>query len=250
MGKITDSKYTVQASWDDVPHLDEATKRELFEGTPPHLRQARSAGVPSLGSGAIYPVMWEEVSCTPFAIPAHWRRGYGLDVGWNRTAALWGAQDPADGVLYVTSEYYMGEQLPMVHAAAIKARGAWMMGAIDPASRGRSQGEGKQLLQQYMDEECGLNLVPADNAVEPGLHEVWTLLQTGRLRMFSTLVNTAAEYRIYRRDEKGKIVKKNDHLMDALRYLVRTWKLIAKVQPADRAAVAGGFEMSGSNAGY
>ena len=30
------------------------------------------------------------------------------------------------------------------------------------------------------------------------------------------------EYRIYRRDDKGKVVKKHDHLMDASRYLVRT----------------------------
>jgi hypothetical protein len=32
------------------------------------------------------------------------------------------------------------------------------------------------------------------------------------------LQNWLSEFRIYRRDEKGKIVKQNDHLMDATRY--------------------------------
>ena len=36
------------AGWDDVPHLEERTKTELLESTPPHLRDARSKGIPSL----------------------------------------------------------------------------------------------------------------------------------------------------------------------------------------------------------
>ena len=34
MPEITASKYLVEISWDDVPHLDEKTKRELLESTP------------------------------------------------------------------------------------------------------------------------------------------------------------------------------------------------------------------------
>jgi hypothetical protein len=62
----------------------------------------------------------------------------------------------------------------------------------------------------------------ADNAVEAGLYEVWQRLSTGRLKVFNNLSNFRTEYRMYRRDENGKIVKKNDHLMDAARYLVMT----------------------------
>ena len=29
MGEVTESKYLVQAGWDDVPHLDEREKRQL-----------------------------------------------------------------------------------------------------------------------------------------------------------------------------------------------------------------------------
>lgn len=239
MAEVSASRYVVHAGWEDAAHLDDKTKRELMEATPPYLRDARSKGIPSLGAGAIYPIPWEEVSCAPFAIPAYWKKGYALDVGWNKTAGLWGAQDPSDGMMYVYSEHYQGQELPSVHAGAIKARGDWMTGAIDPAARGRSQADGRTLISQY--QQQGLKLETAINAVEPGLHEVWSLLVTGRLKLFTTLQSTAAEYRLYRRaqktDENGvtrtKIVKKNDHLMDALRYLVMTWAAIARTKPND-----------------
>lgn len=234
MPEISPSKYRVDAGWDHVPHLDEKTKKELLASTPPHLRAARSKGIPSLGSGAIYPIPWEEVTCHPFAIPEFWKRGYALDVGWNKTAAIWGAQDPSDGTMYVYSEHYQGQQLPILHADAIKARGAWLKGAIDPAARGRSQDDGKKLITSY--KQAGLKLTLANNAVETGLYEVWSLLSTGRLKIFTTLRNTADEYAIYQRDEHGKVVKKNDHLMDCLRYLIMTWKTIASVRPMERIA--------------
>lgn len=243
MPEVTPSRYLVQAGWNDVPHLDEKTKAELLEATPPFLRAARSEGTPSLGAGAIYPVALDEVTCAPFAIPAYWRRCYALDVGWNRTAAIWLAEDPTDGVRYAFAEYYKGQATPIVHAGAIKARGDWIPGCIDPASRGRSQDEGKQLFATYQGQ--GLKIVPAINAVEPGLYAVWSRLEIGRLKFFSTLQNTQSEYRLYRRDEKGNIVKKNDHLMDCLRYGEVMFDSVAKVRPVARtgsssAAVANG----------
>jgi hypothetical protein len=46
--------------------------------------------------------------------------------------------------------------------------------------------------------------------------------QEGKLKAFESLSNFKTELRLYRRDEKGKIVKERDHLMDAMRYLVNT----------------------------
>ncbi|MCV0395467.1 MAG: hypothetical protein K5872_22225 [Rhizobiaceae bacterium] len=235
MPAISSSKYMVQAGWDDVPHLDETTKAEMLSSTPPHLRDARSKGIPSLGAGAIYPIQWEEVEVKPFQIPSYWKRGYALDVGWNRTAAMWGAEDPSDGTLYCYAEHYRAQAEPAIHATAIKARGEWITGAIDPSARNRKPDDGKALLAQYQGQ--GLRLVPAINAVEAGLYEVWQGLSIGRIKLFSTLQNTRVEYRMYRRDENGKVVKEHDHLMDCLRYLKMTWSKIAAVQQPDRAAM-------------
>lgn len=213
------SRFCVQAEWDDVPHLTKEQKDRLWASIPPYQRDARSKGIPALGSGAIYPVPESDIVCEPFEVPKHWPRCYALDVGWNRTASLWGAWDRNENdIVYLTSEYYRGQAEPSIHAAAIKARGIWVPGVIDPASRGRSQNDGTQLLADYV--ALGLDLEPARNAVEAGIYAVWERLSTGRLKVFKTLQNWLAEYRIYRRDDKGRIVKQNDHLMDDTRYLI------------------------------
>lgn len=247
MPEITSSRYLVQAGWDDVPHLDEKTKKELLSSTQPYLREARSKGTPSLGAGAIYPIPLEEVQVEPFAIPAYWKRAYALDVGWNRTACLWIAYDPSDSVGYLYAEHYRGEALPVVHVQAIKARGAWIPGVIDPAARGRGQADGERLMEKY--EDLGLNLTKAINSVDTGIHETWTQLSTGQLKVFKTLKNWEAEYRLYRRDEKGVIVKKNDHLMDDMRYLVMSGRDVASVQPIKRGG-SSRSRISDQKAGY
>jgi hypothetical protein len=245
--EISESTWLTTAGWDDVPHLDEVTKAQMLERIPPYLRDARSKGTPSLGSGAIFPIEESRIIVDPFPIPAFWRRAYALDVGWNRTAALWGAEDPETGISYLYSEYYAGNLLPTIHAQAIKARGEWIPGVLDPAARGRSQRDGEQLSADYVN--LGLHLTMADNAVEAGLYDVWGLLATGRLKVMSHLQNWRNEYRLYRRDEKGHIVKKNDHLMDDTRYYVRSGRGVAKAKP-----VVGQFRHGGGRspnpAGY
>jgi phage terminase large subunit-like protein len=211
-------KFTVQASWDDCPHLSEAAKAELLASIPPYQRQARSKGVPQLGSGAIYQIAESDIVVTDFEIPPHHPRAYALDCGWNRTAAIWGARDNETGVIYLYSEHYQGQQQPILHAQAIKSRGSWIPGVVDPAARGRSQVDGTQLLQIYR--ECGLDLTEAVNAVEAGIYQVWQLMSAGKLKVFKSLGNWLSEFRLYQRDQEGRIVKQNDHLMDATRYLI------------------------------
>lgn len=211
------SRYVVQAGWQDVPHLTKQDIEDMSRSIAPHQREARMKGTPSLGAGAIFPVPEEDIVIEPFQIPAWYPRIYGLDVGWNRTAAVWGALDRDTDTIYLYSEHYRGQAEVPVHAKAIKLRGGWIPGVIDTAARGRSQADGKSLWSLY-DEE-GLILHKAEKAVEAGLMEVLDRLSTGRLKVFSTLQHWLAEYRLYRRDEKGRVVKENDHLMDATRYL-------------------------------
>jgi hypothetical protein len=228
MPEISPSKYLVNAGWDDVPHLTEQMKRELLESTPPHLRDARSKGIPSLGSGAIFPVEESTFVIEPFDLLPWWPRAYGMDVGWDRTAAIWGALDRESDILFLYSEHYMGKTVPAIHASAIRGRGTWIPGVIDPASRSRGQRDGENLLRDYKRER--LRLAPADNAVESGLFTMWQRLTTGRLKVFSTCTNFLAEYRMYRRDENGKVIKEFNHLMDATRYLVVSGLRRARVE--------------------
>ena len=82
------SKYVVQAGWKDVPHLDEEEKRKLVANTPSYQIKARTEGEPALGVGAIYPIDEAEITVPDRVIPDSWPRAFGMDVGWNRTAAV------------------------------------------------------------------------------------------------------------------------------------------------------------------
>ena len=231
-------KKYVQAGWGDVPHIDPEEKRALLATTPPYLIAARTDGEPALGVGAIYPIAESDITVDVFEVPVTWPRAYGMDVGWNRTAAIWGAQDPGSGVIYLYDEHYLSEGAPPVHAHGIRSRGEWIPGVIDPASRGRSQRDGMQLLQDYMD--LGLQLSTATNAVTTGIDEIWTLLVSGRLKiMGAKCQNWLREFRKYHRDEKGHIVKKDDHLMDATKYLILSGRERMCVKPMPKRPVVG-----------
>lgn len=223
------SRLCVQASWDDVPHLSPDTKKQLIEAMEPHTREARTKGIPVLGAGVIYPVPESVILEEPFELPEYWPRAYGFDVGWNRTVAIFGAWEREADTVHIYSEHYMGQVAPSVHADAIKRRGHWVPGAIDPASAGASQNDGRRLRDVY--NELGLNLFDADNSVESGIHACYQRMVSGRLKVFRTCRNWLSEFRIYRRDENGKIVKENDHAMDAMRYLTMTGMKYARTSP-------------------
>lgn len=240
------SRAVITGGWDDAPHLTEKQKTEMLKSTLPHLRDARSKGIPSLGSGAIYPVALDEIVIDPIALPAFYPRLYAMDVGWKVTAALWGAWDRESDIVYLYSEHYKGQSEPAVHASAIKARGDWIPGLIDPAAGGSGQADGRKLTDLY--KQQGLKLTPAENAVEAGILEVYQRLATGRLKVFSTLSKFIWEYRLYQRDEKGRIKKENDHLQDCARYLCAGLPH-ARTRPVKKHSIPS-FTPSNSTAGY
>ena len=46
--------------------------------------------------------------------------------------------------------------------------------------------------------------------------------------------NWLREYRLYRRDEKGRLVKANDHALDASRYLLMSGLSRAQTKPVEK----------------
>lgn len=226
------SKIVIQAGWKDVPHLDEDTKRKILASTLPYQREARMNGEPVLGVGVIYPIAESDITIANYAIPDTWPKSYGLDVGWNRTAAVFVAREMGTGKYLLYDIHYMGSTEPPSQAMGIKARGDWLVGAIDPASRGRSQVDGRRLITEY--KKLGLDLVEADNAVEAGILAVWTMLVSGQLQVMEKCLPWFKEFRNYHRDEQGVIVKKDDHALDATRYWARTGINHMKPKPMRR----------------
>lgn len=234
-GDVGDGRYIVRVSMNEVPHINKDKIDLILSRFLPHERKARQFGIPFLGSGAIYPIEEETYLIDPIEIPKHWEKAYGMDVGRN-TAVVWLARDPDSNVLYVYSDHFQVEGTPSTHVDAIQARGKWLKGAIDTSARGRSQTDGENLFDIY--QEKGLHLTNADKAVSAGIYEVLELLISGRLKIFKTCQSLLKEIRGYQRDAKGNIIKKNDHVCDALRYAVHTRDEILQQEPVKKSSYA------------
>lgn len=218
------SAYVEQITWDDVPEamLPNEMKAQLEATYLPHQREARMKGIPVVGSGKVFTTPESTCVVEPFKIPRHFPKFYSIDIGYKCTAALWFANDPVTNTLYVYDEYYSEEALPATHVAAIKRRGEWMTGVIDPSALKTSSHDGLKSFQIYRD--MGLDLRLGDNRVQAGIMECNNRLSTGTVKFFSSLTKTLEEYRLYRYHTNKKtgvteIAKgQKDHAMDAFRY--------------------------------
>ena len=220
------SRHATFCTWEEAPHLTEEAKAELLASIPPFQRDARTKGIPQLGAGAIFPIPEEEIRVKDFQIPSHWARAYAMDHGWNWLGAVFMAYNRETRTKYLYSCYKRAQAEPPIHAAAIKARGDWLPGVGDCSDINKY--DGQQFLKIYRG--LGLDLKLANKAVEAGLQETWMELSTGSLKVFASCEEWFAEYRLYHRDEQGRIVKVNDHLIDPTRYLVRAGATLFKTE--------------------
>lgn len=244
-GKILkgeEGKFVVQATWDDAPHLSPQQRDELWRALPAHEREARSKGIPQLGSGRIFPVAEEVFREGVIQIPDHWVRIIGMDFGWDHpTAAAWLAWDRDADVVHVYDIYRASGSdvlrergvpgTPIVHAAAMKRHGDWIPVAWPMDGLQHDKGSGMQLAQQYRDQELNMLMEPAQFeetdedgetrasrvSVEAGVAMMLDRMQTGRLRVAAHLQEFWEEFRLYHRKD-GKIIKEGDDVISAIRY--------------------------------
>jgi Terminase RNaseH-like domain len=219
----------ITAGWNDVPHLTEAQKKALWDSYPAHERKARAEGVPMLGSGAVFPLEEARITCEPFVVPRHWLQIVGLDFGWDHpTAAVRVVWDRDTDTLYVTNAYRLSEEVPVIHATAIKGWGSWLPVAW-PHDGLQYKDAGLKMLDEQASHEAG------GNGVEAGIAEIFERMRTGRFKVFAGLGIWFEEFRTYHR-AKGLIVKERDDLMAATRYGVMM-RRFAKAPPNGGGAV-------------
>jgi len=217
---------------DDAEHYTPEERQRIIDSYPPHEREARTKGIPSLGSGRIFPVPEEDITVTPFAIPKHWVQIAGIDFGWDHpTAAACLAWDRDADVIYVTKVYRKREAPVHTHAAALKPWGDWLPWAW-PHDGNNDTAAGENLAAQYKGQ--GLGFLPeratfedGSNSVEAGLMDMLDRMVTGRWKVFSTCTEWFEEFRLYHRKD-GKVVKERDDTLSASRYALMM-KRMAKV---------------------
>lgn len=180
--------------------------------------------------------------CEPFRIPPHWERVAAIDCDGVRFACVWGAISDED-TLYVVGEYAAEHKPIAVNASAARKAGKWMPVVLPALSRERDKAAAQQLVDELMDE--GVNLFTVDEGTEAGIEVLKRRFTTHGIKVFSTMTGWIAEYRRFRRDEKGEIAKDKDHLMRATCTLALSGHHVAISQ----AVALGGERVSDFNDG-
>jgi hypothetical protein len=227
---IIDGKYYIQATWDDNPHLSEESKKQLRATLKPYELEARERGIPSIGSGLVYQVPESEFLVEPFEIPKTWACVFGMDVGFFApTAVVFIAHDKDNDILYLYKEYSVSEKTAAQHAYSLLMMGCdWIPGVCDPAVNQGSQRDGERLIDDYA--KAGLRLEKGRYAKELAIDSVLERIRNGKFKVFNNCRKFMDEWRGYSRDEKGKIIKGKDHLMNALEFVIIDGLKLAKTK--------------------
>ncbi|MGB0843700.1 MAG: terminase large subunit domain-containing protein [Alphaproteobacteria bacterium] len=213
----------VHMTIDEVKHINWRVKKRIIASYPEYERDARTKGLPSMGSGRIFTTDEAKLKVKRFPIPDHWLTLGGIDFGWDHpTAAVKLAWDRDADHVYVVEAYRKAKQTPSVHAETIKGWGAALQIAWPHDGLQHDKGSGRSLAEVYSG--VGLKMLPeharmetGGNSLEASLMAWIERIDAGRFSVFENLELWFEEYRTYHRKE-GKIVAIRDDLMSATRY--------------------------------
>ena len=240
----------------DNPYISDDIVESIkirFKHQPKEL-QRRLYGKYIEPAGLVYPSFSEERNVIePFTVPPDWPIYEAIDLGFaNPSAVMWLVVSP-ENIKYVIDELYeaklsvpvLAEKIKNKRKEGIYTKGPYkpVLSLIDPSSQKRQQPLDDRLVDEQSTvtprkvlRQHGVYTKLADNSVLQGIENVRSELNPSdgntRIKVFSNCVNFIREITHYRLDEhasrkteskrnpKEKPKKKDDHLMDDLRYVI------------------------------
>lgn len=178
-------------------------------------------GIFTRPAGLIYDSFDEALhKCPRFSIPDSWRRYLGLDFGGINTAAVFYAQEPESGKLYLYRTYKAGSRSAREHVEHL-LRGE----PGRPIAVGGSKSEDQWRREFRLG---GLPVrEPVVNDVEIGIDRVYAAHRQNQIIVFDDLEDYLEEKMTYSRelDAAGNVTEKIEdkqtfHLLDAERYII------------------------------
>jgi phage terminase large subunit-like protein len=208
---------------DEAEHIDPEEKQRRLAAYLPHEREARSRGVPLLGSGRVFQVAEEVIAEDRlFSVPNHWPKLWGIDFGIGHPfgAALLAWDRDAD-VVHVLHAFRMRDGRPLDHVRAMRPFGDIAV-AYPRDGAVRDKGSGISLAKLYKDEGAWMLHEHAQHpdgniSTEKGIADMYTRMTTGRFKVALHLADWWEEFRTYHRKD-GQLVKQNDDIMSATRH--------------------------------
>lgn len=226
-----ESRCLITMELEDAEHYTQEDIERIVASYPEHERDARTKGIPVLGSGLVLPVHEDDflIDPIPFSeIPAHWHHIGGLDFGYDHPfGASHLTWDKDNDRIIVHRDFAVRLKTPVYHVPAIKGWGGsnenqWMPWAWPGDGLQHDKGSGEELAKQYKAQ--GLKMLPepathpdGGNGLEAGIMDMLDRMQTGRWKVTRTCGLWRAEQRQYYRKD-GVIVKLGEDVISSSRY--------------------------------
>lgn len=224
-------------------HWTEEHRKELIDKYADHpYANARLRGLPIAAEGIIYGIPDDIIVVDDFTIPQnkHTKSIIGLDfphtVG--SFAAVRLVHDTQNDIVYLVDSYKEKGQSYVVNGHRVAMMGGRVVPVAWPHDGGRISGDGSTVAGQYRD--LGLNLLgePASmidiagkktRSVWGVIEEVYERMQDGRFKVFRSQHEFLREKSLYRHED-GKIVKGEDHLIDAMHKAIMMLRFASDAQ--------------------
>lgn len=209
---------------EDADHYTREEKDQIIASYPEHEREARTKGIPILGSGRVFPITEESIRVVPFQIPRHWPRIKGIDFGVydHPSACSFCAYDPDSDCFYVYNGWKAAKKDITEESILINKLHNWVPVAWPHDGLKHDKNTKQTVRDLYADNEVNMleeraTFEDGGNSVEAGLMEMLDRMRTNRFKVFSTVEFFWDEFRLYHRKD-GKIVKERDDFLDSVRY--------------------------------
>lgn len=223
--ELTEDRGRITMQIEDAKHIPVEDRARIIAGYLPHERDARTRGVPMLGSGRIFTSGEESIMEDAIEnVPLYWLKLWGLDFGIGHPfAAVLSYWDRDNDVIHIAYTFRMADQLPLQHAVPMRITAANVPVAW-PQDGTVRRDDGKPLADHY--KRQNLLMLPEhatfpDGSIstEAGVLEMSDRMATSRLKVAKHLSDWFEEYRLYHRKD-GLIVKEHDDIMSATRIAV------------------------------
>lgn len=240
----------VQVDMDENPHLPPEAKERLLAGLTKEERAARKSGRFIHFSGLVYDEFDNDTHVVDPITPDHLKGQtifVGIDPGISTTAVVLACFD-RDNHMLVFDELYLGETsaIPENVVRVIKQKEReWNIQPayylIDPSARNRQLTDADRVQAAYF--RAGISTVPAQNDLEAGVFEVKRRLQHKLLlvtRNCQQWLWERGRYRIQpREDGKFAVITRQNHLMDATRYVAMARPIAEQIMKTTHRGVRG-----------
>jgi phage terminase large subunit len=223
--------YIQPVDMDDNPFLTTDAKEQALQDYSADEREARKTGKFIHFHGRVYPEFENGHIIPVNPVPPGAFVYLGIDPGIRNMCGVVFIHHTSNDVLTVFDELALKdlnvEEVVIEIAKKLSAYGVtYNWAVIDPNAKNREFTTGRSVEQEF--KEKGIRCFPGQNDPRAGINRVKVRLEHNKLLVAAHCDETISEFRKYRwakpqkksqADPKEIVIKKDDHLLDAIRYV-------------------------------